>query len=526
MDNHSASIGDSVLLAAAASEFASFPGHLTDAAVKEFLDRFPLPLIFIALKDGFNVPGLEGSLVSCLERILETSYGVSLLPQCVPYAQAGLKADSPLTRQLSCKAISQLLENSDKDEGVSVQVIVEHGVWPSIVACLADSDESVATAAAEAVKNLAKSTHGLELIFPAKAEEGTLLKEFAMSSSSMVRIRILAIIAALFGISDEAATAVHRSGLLGMFEQELNSTTDMLATLNVLEVLYEIVTTPIAAKFLLTKSLLQRLAATISNSAVDSLLRSRSITISARLLSSDGIYSAVDEFDVKNAVQAIDLDLERLKATDSNEREIALDALGQIGTVMRGAEFLLCNTPPTARHAVDATCFRGWRNIQLAGTHALASISGQERGESTQLLNGQAETCLRNLIYAAAENSSKHSPSGLLWSLLQQDPEIRLAAYRLITGLVTRQWCLWEVCAKQEIINLVTDPHSESTKIGMEFRHSCCVAISHALLSSSFKNDPAFSDVSEKLQAAVRRGPYLAKEFVAPKPQVATEERY
>lgn len=131
-----------MLLSAEASEFASFPGHLTNAVVKEFLDQFLLPLIFIALKDGYNVPGLEGSLVSCFERILKTSYGVSLLPQCVPYAQDGLKADSPLTRRFSCKVIAHILENSDKDEGVSVQAIVEHGVWPSIVAFLADSDES------------------------------------------------------------------------------------------------------------------------------------------------------------------------------------------------------------------------------------------------------------------------------------------------------------------------------------------------------------------------------------------------
>jgi len=300
----------------------------------------------------------------------------------------------------------------------------------------------------------------------------------------------------------------------------------MLATLNVLEILYEIVATPIAAKFLLTKNMLQRLAATISNSAMDSILRSRSMTISARLLSSDSIYSAVDELDVKNVVQAIDMDLEWLKTTENNEREIALDAIGQIGTVTRGAELLLCNTPPTARHAVDATFLYRGRNIQLAGTHALAFISGEERGQNTRLLNDQAEMCLRNLIYTAAENSSKRSPSGLLWSLLQQDPEIRLAAYRLIAGLVARPWCLWEVCAKPEIINLVANPHSETTKTGMEFRHSCCVAISNALLASSYKNDPAFSDVSEKLQAAVRRGPYLAKEFVAPTPQVATAERY
>ena len=45
------------------------------------------------------------------------------------------------------------------------------------------------------------------------------------------------------------------------------------------------------------------------------------MTISARLLSSDSIYSAVDEFDVKNVVQAIDMDLEWLKVTDSKPIE-------------------------------------------------------------------------------------------------------------------------------------------------------------------------------------------------------------
>ena len=35
--------------------------------------------------------------------------------------------------------------------------------------------------------------------------------------------------------------------------------------------------------------------------------------------------------DVKNVIQAIDINLELLKFTESNEREIALNSLGQIG---------------------------------------------------------------------------------------------------------------------------------------------------------------------------------------------------
>ncbi|KAH9330546.1 hypothetical protein KI387_002654, partial [Taxus chinensis] len=394
--------------------------------------------------------------------------------------------------------VAWILENSDKDEGIGLHAIVENDIFPSIIACLADGDNGVATAATDAVKNLARSTRGLELLSPSK--EGVImhLKQLAMNSPSLVRIRILAIASALFGISSEMAAAVHQSGLLGMFEQELNSTSDMLATLNVLEVLYELAATPYGAKYLLTKNMLQRLASTISDISVDSMLRSRAMIISARLLSLDSVYSAVDELDVKNVIQAIDMDLELLKSTESNEREIGLNGLGLIGTVTSGAELLLCNAPPTARHAIDAAFSYQWRNVQMAGTHALAAISGVERTHSTVLLNDQAESCLRNLIYTAAENSSKRSPSGLFWSLLQQDAEVRIAAYRLIAGLVTRPWCLWEVCSKQEIINFVTDPYSETVKEGMEFRHSCCVAINNSLMASDYKNDAAFSQVAEK----------------------------
>ncbi|KAF3780220.1 hypothetical protein EJ110_NYTH39751, partial [Nymphaea thermarum] len=56
---------------------------------------------------------------------------------------------------------------------------------------------------------------------------------------------------------------------------------------------------------------------------------------------------------------------------------------------------------------------------------------------------------------------------GLLLSVLQQDPEIRLAAYRVITGLVVRSWCLLEVCLKHEIIDIITDAYSETTKYGL-----------------------------------------------------------
>eukprot|EP00252_Welwitschia_mirabilis_P022221 TRINITY_DN5964_c0_g1_i3.p1 TRINITY_DN5964_c0_g1~~TRINITY_DN5964_c0_g1_i3.p1 ORF type:complete len:400 (+),score=79.27 TRINITY_DN5964_c0_g1_i3:56-1201(+) len=380
-------------------------------------------------------------------------------------------------------------------------------------------------AAAKAVKNLAKSPRGLALICPKGLEEVSLLKSFADSTSSMVRIRILSLLSSLFLISDDTATTIYHSGLLQLFERELNNSTDMLATLNALEVLYEMASSSNASKYLLTKNLLSRLSATICSRDVDSILRSRAMSITGRLLSSDSIYTRVDELEIKNAVKAFNTNIDILDIGD-NELEVAIDALGQIGIVKRGAELLLIDTPPCARHVVDAAFSCKGRSIRMAGIHSLATISGDERTQESVLLNERAEASLRNLIYVAGQNSSKRSPSGLLLSLLQQEPDIRLAAYRLIRVLVPRPWCLMEICMKKEIIDIVTDSHSETTKTGMEFRHSCCVAINNSLINSHFKNDASCAGIIEKLQAAIKRGPYLAREFVEAKPIVSVQERF
>lgn len=51
-----------------------------------------------------------------------------------------------------------------------------------------------------------------------------------------------------------------------------------------------------------------------------------------------------------------------------------------------------------------------------------------------------------------------------LYDLLTQ---LFLQSYRMITGLVARPWCLVEICSKQDIINIVSDASTETTKIGI-----------------------------------------------------------
>ncbi|KAL7264664.1 hypothetical protein ACSBR1_002597 [Camellia fascicularis] len=143
------------------------------------------------------------------------------------------------------------------------------------------------------------------------------------------------------------------------------------------------------------------------------------------------------------------------------------------------------------------------------------------------MLNVDGEENLRVLIYGTASKSSKLTPSGLFLSVLQQDSEIRLAGYRLIAGLTARPWCLMEICSRQEIINIVTDAFTETTKIGMEARHNCCQAIHMALMSSpKLASDPNLAGIAAKLEEAVRRGPYLARKHSEAQPAVMTTERF
>ncbi|CAA6661124.1 unnamed protein product [Spirodela intermedia] len=506
----------------AASDFGTLP---CDEFVKEFLDRYPLHVLFSILQN-VGEPGTEDTLVSCLESIFRTNFGASLIRNYVPYVRAGLLANSEMVNCLACRAVSNLLEKADEDLETAVQLIVEHDIYPLLMKCLLDGNELVAAASLDAIKNLAKSPKGINLIFPPNINEVTHLKSTAARCSSLARVRILSLVAKLFSLSDSVASVIYNSDLLTLFEVEISKTNDMLTTLSALELLYELAETPHSTKFLLKTTLLQLLASMISNSNVDPALRTRAVLITGRLLSPSENYTLIDESSVKTSLMAIDERLESLKGQHTDECESALEALGEIGSSMHGAELLLTSPAPVARHVVASAFDHHGKGKQMAALHALASICGVDRSDDKKLLTNEAEDCLRRLTYEMAANSSKPTPSGLLLSLLRQEPEMRLAAYRLIAALVARPWSLFDVCSKMDIINIVTDTHTETTKNGMDARHLCCTAISKSLAGSNRLSDPTLAAIAEKLQEAVRRGPYLAKRHVEAKPIVVTAERF
>ncbi|RXH83197.1 hypothetical protein DVH24_003695 [Malus domestica] len=147
------SVDDPTQLLEAASDFASYRGFQNDASAKEFLDRFPLPVILNALQTKADVPRLESTLVAVLERVFNTKYGASLIPQFMPFVQVGLTAES---QEVSC-----LLENLNEGSVSATRLILDHNIYPLLLDCLIHGNETVATLAMDAIAKIAGSPEGI-----------------------------------------------------------------------------------------------------------------------------------------------------------------------------------------------------------------------------------------------------------------------------------------------------------------------------------------------------------------------------
>ncbi|BAB02572.1 unnamed protein product [Arabidopsis thaliana] len=557
----------------AAFEFAHYPGAQNETSVKEFLDRFPLPVIFNALQTDPDIPGFENTLVTCLERLFKTKYGASLIPQYMPVLQVGLKADSAVVKSLACKTVLCLLEDCDTNDVSSVQLVVNNGIYPLLLDYIINSDDEVANAASETIKSLARFPDAMSVIFPSETNDPTHLRNLAARCSSLARVRVLSLIVKLFSISRLVASEVKKSGLLDLLEAEMKGTKDTLVILNVLELYYEMnaEVNGSGAQFRVRATNITYSAVVFyhqfffsgsyvlySGTSTGPYEKLRAMMISGRLLSKENIYKVVEEARpvvpclkasvccahktsdeveklttncfvsecVKALISAIDGSLESVEMNDTDAQEAAIDALGQMGSTTKGADLVLSTSPPAARHVVASAFDRNAHGKQLAALHALANIAGETRPKSNRIVDGKAEESLRCLIYDAAAQSTKLTPSGLFLSVLQQSSEIRLAGYRTLTALVARPWCLVEILAKEEIINIVTDATTETAKIAMEARYNCCKAIHEAFLCSNFVDDPRRLKTGDKLQEAVRSGPYMSKKHRGARPEVMTGEGF
>lgn len=518
----------------AATDFAFYPGVQSEASVKEFVDRFPIPSIISVLQTRRDVSGLENTLTTCLEKIFATKYGVSLIPEFLGFIVMGLKADSQEVRHVACKTVSSLLRNAEECTSAP-QLLLDYGIYPLLLDCLIEGDSRVSTASVDAITDFAGFPEGMAVIFPVNEQEPEHLKNVAARGTSVARVRILSLVSKLFSISSSTAAVVHKSNLLDLIVEEVHRTDDAIVTSTVLELLYEIHLSDVqhGTEFLPKKTLFQILMSIIRNASAKSELRERAMIIVGRLIPKENAFTYIDESSIQSFLSVISGRTGLLWNKDANETEFADEnecaiwTLGQIGSSVQGAVLLLQIPSPVMRHIIITAFDQHGRQKQLAALHALGNISGEPRPERNRILTVDAEENLKNLMYETASDTWKHTPSGLLLSVLRQGPEFCLAGYRVIEGMVCRPWCLMEICSRQEIIDSVINTNKEMSKQGLEASYKCCQAILSALKSSgNVHSDHALTQISTKLEEVVRRGPYLARTKVGAQPLVITADRF
>ncbi|KAL2944388.1 Protein SMG8 [Bienertia sinuspersici] len=200
------------------------------------------------------------------------------------------------------------------------------------------------------------------------------------------RVRILSLIVKLFSVSRAVAAVISSSKLLDLIEAEVRKTDDTLTTLSIMELLSEMAETEHAAEFLPKTNFLQLLGSMISNSSSGSILRSRAMMISGRMLSRENVFMFFDETTVLAIASEIGRRLNSPETIDDNECESAIEAVGQIGSykfllllVMGdnlkqtdhskfGAELLLLRSIGTVKFVSDAAFDRQRRGKQLVSS--------------------------------------------------------------------------------------------------------------------------------------------------------------
>ncbi|GMH28438.1 hypothetical protein Nepgr_030281 [Nepenthes gracilis] len=135
---------------------------------------------------------------------------------------------------------------------------------------------------------------------------------------------------------------------------------------------------------------------------------------------------------------------------------LALEAFSPSGFTVQGVT-LLPSPPDASRFVIGAFVGRQGGGEQRRGKQpnalqALGNITGKNHPQNASL-NEDAEEHLRLLIYEVGYRRSKLTLLGLCLSILQQESEICLAGYRVISGLVARPWCFMEIYSKQRNIH-------------------------------------------------------------------------
>ena len=500
----------------------------------------PLPDVFAAIGEADEGSKREADLCSFLDRMFQTGPGKAMLASAMPYARAGMQADSPRVRQLACtqlgRAAQQVVTAAPEDSA---------GCLTSLVDAVGDEDSGVAAAAADALLAItaASASIGGQIL--------TRVSESARNERrAEPRLRGHALAAAISAGAgaEEPAAALTRALLLELDSSATSS--DPLASMATMELVAEIVEkTPRSAVALaLCDATLPRLAAVAAaepgeneneNDVAAGFARARAATVGARIASAAS--TARGSFNHASGGDAL-LDalaslLARAVQGEDGDGELGEAACAAVTSLAESATAVaaLCAGAKHDRVAILSRVVHlglGGRRVptgtRVAALHAVATFAGagDQTGRKSRLAAPAAphepacgsaaaaetaEAAMRDAAYDAAEARGVTVGECVSESLAKGGDsflELRIAAYRCVASLGRRPWFAAEVATSPKALALVTDPAYESTPPGCRWRHEAASGMLAAARAPRGVDASVSDGAAARLEAAVAGGPF------------------
>lgn len=518
-----------------ASDVAMVGAPPSDAVASQIFQMHPLPDVFAAIGEADEGSKREGDLCSFLDRMFQTGPGKAMLASAMPYARAGMQADSPRVRQLACTQLGRAAQQ------VAAAPEDSAGCLTSLVDAVGDEDSGVAAAAADALLavSAASASIGGQVL--------TRVSESARNERrAEPRLRGHALAAAISaGAGAGDAAALTRALLL-----ELDATSsDPLASMATMELVAEIVEkTPRSAVALaLCDATLPRLAAVAAaepgeneneNDTAAEFARARAATVGARIASAAS--TARGSFPHASGGDALLDALASLLARavqGEGDEELGEAACAAVTSLAESATAVaaLCAGAKHDRVAILSRLVRlglGGRRVptgtRVAALHAVATFAGagDQTGRKSRLAAPAAphepacgsaaaaetaEAAMRDAAYDAAEARGVTVGECVSESLAKGGDsflELRIAAYRCVASLGRRPWFAAEVATSPKALALVTDPAYESTPPGCRWRHEAASGMLAAARAPRGVDASVSDGAAARLEAAVAGGPF------------------
>ena len=513
-----------------AADVAMVGAPPSDAVASQIFQTHRLPDVFDAIGEADEGSKREGDLCLFLDRMFQTGPGKAMLTSAMPYARAGMQADSPRVRQLACaqlgRAAQQVVATAPEDLA---------GHLTSLVDAIGDKDSGVAAAAADALLEVSTTSVsvGVDVL--------TRVSESARNERRVEpRLRRHALAAAIStGAGAGDAAALTRALLL-----ELDSPNDPLASVATMELVAEIVEkTPRSSVALaLCDATLPRLAAVAAaepdrNDAAAGFARARAATVGARIASAAstarGSFPHATGGDVLLDALASLLARAVQGEGDAELGEVACAAvtsLAESGTAVAA----LCAQKGDRVAILSRVVHLGLGvkrvpvGTRIAALHAVATLAGagDQTGRRSRLAAPAlphepacgsaiaaetAEAAMRDAAYDAAAARGVTVGECVSESLTKGGDsflELRIAAYRCVASLGRRLWFAAEVATSAEALALVTDLAYESTPPGCRWRHEAALGMLAAWRAPRNVDASVSDGAASRLEAAVAGGPF------------------